>query len=281
MDAATLLSEARQKIKSGDEAALKKVMQEWSAVVAEDSENATDCGSDYWKLLLEEVHKDDPGSVRILLTTKSGRQPDLSIIQQILKYDALNSFAVAIEQGWDPDRTIFPGDVQSTLSLATKSPKIAAWLLERGSNPMKKNGKGRTVLDIMAKSGKLETVRQCLDYGGKPNDCYALHMACYFRQSQRMEVIKMLVEEYGATNFNILDLQYDPQNFELMRGAGLGTPLHYAAKNGIVEAVRYLLECGADPEVLNSCGCTALYEAENRRECPAKGKVIEVLRGEE
>ncbi|KXT08000.1 hypothetical protein AC579_5166 [Pseudocercospora musae] len=101
MDAATAPIDAREKIKSGEEAALGKIMQQWSAVVAEPGSDATECGSDYWELLLEAIQKDT---------------------------------MAAFEYSSPP---------------SPESPKVAAWLLERGSDTIKNNGQGRTVLDII------------------------------------------------------------------------------------------------------------------------------------
>ena len=46
-----------------------------------------------------------------------------------------------------------------------------------------------------------------------------------------------------------------------MTGAQGMTPLMFAALNGCREAVETLLVLGADPDILNSRGCPALFDA--------------------
>jgi ankyrin repeat protein len=43
------------------------------------------------------------------------------------------------------------------------------------------------------------------------------------------------------------------------------TPLHYAAKRPNLHVVQCLIECGADPQMKDSCGCNAADVAGNDR----------------
>ena len=47
-----------------------------------------------------------------------------------------------------------------------------------------------------------------------------------------------------------------------LQNASGNTPLHWAALNGHLSAVRLLIEAGADPTVVNKAGKDAVYEAE-------------------
>lgn len=47
-----------------------------------------------------------------------------------------------------------------------------------------------------------------------------------------------------------------------LQNASGNTPLHWAALNGHLPAVKLLIEAGADPTVMNKAGKDAVYEAE-------------------
>jgi len=55
---------------------------------------------------------------------------------------------------------------------------------------------------------------------------------------------------------------------------GLGTPLHYAAGEGKLELVSYLLQRGADPSIKNTKGRTVIETAEFRK----KAEVLRILK---
>ncbi|MCJ1400587.1 hypothetical protein MMC11_003793 [Xylographa trunciseda] len=52
------------------------------------------------------------------------------------------------------------------------------------------------------------------------------------------------------------------------------TPLHIAATSGLLKAVQLLLECGADPHIMNNKGATALQLATNNLRSPSAVQIL-------
>lgn len=61
---------------------------------------------------------------------------------------------------------------------------------------------------------------------------------------------------------NEIKYQNDPEGWSARKWFGLGAPLHRAAESGRADVVKYLLEVGADPLMLDTKGNTPLYWAE-------------------
>lgn len=61
----------------------------------------------------------------------------------------------------------------------------------------------------------------------------------------------------------LLSLSVSNQALSLnLQNSSGNTPLHWAALNGHLPAVKLLIEAGADPTVMNKAGKDAVYEAE-------------------
>ncbi|KXT15449.1 hypothetical protein AC579_10591 [Pseudocercospora musae] len=257
-----LLAKATHKIAAQDMPGLEQTLQEWQDAAGLDDDSLRQINwvqHPLYTILKEAVKQDSPDAVGLLMTKFTDVQKLVASLS--IQHDAPNTLSLIVARGFDVEEEI-TDQIPSLLAEATKSPRAFLWLLEHGADPMKKARRGKTVLDIVAQSASPEMVQQVLDYGGRPNECYALHAACRWRTSKRLEVIKMLVNEYGANNVNVLEFEHDPVNFELCRNSPLGTPLHYAARFGPADAVRLLLAKGADKNVLDSVGKTAMAWAD-------------------
>lgn len=57
------------------------------------------------------------------------------------------------------------------------------------------------------------------------------------------------------------------------------TPLHYAAVNGQLEAVKLLLAAGADPKTTNAAGHNAIFEAEQAGRDEVVGYLLSLGQG--
>ncbi|KXT07640.1 hypothetical protein AC578_10185 [Pseudocercospora eumusae] len=271
-----LLARARDEIAAQGRHGLEQTLQEWRDATGLDDDSLRQMDwvrHPLYTVLKEAVKQDRPDAVELLINKFTKVQKVVASLS--IQHDAPATLALMVARGVDVEEEI-TDQIPSLLAEATKSPKTLLWLLEHGADPMKKARRGKTVLDITAESASPEIVRQVLDHGGRPNACYALHAACKWRTSKRLEVIKMLVDEYGANNVNALEFEYDPVTFELWRNSPLGTPLHYAARFGSADAVRFLLAKGADKNVLDSVGKTAMAWAERGYTRP-RAENIELL----
>ncbi|XP_076300828.1 uncharacterized protein LOC143219007 isoform X2 [Lasioglossum baleicum] len=124
-------------------------------------------------------------------------------------------------------------------------------LINHGVSIDAKNNDGQTPLHYAAKSDKLEVVKYLIEEKGanvnvKDNDGQTpLHSAA---KSDKLEVVKYLIEEKGA-NVNAKDNHGQ-------------TPLHSAAKSDKLEVIKYLIEeKGANVNVKDDDGRTLLHSA--------------------
>lgn len=82
-----------------------------------------------------------------------------------------------------------------------------------------------------------------------------------------------MIEHLLAKGIDVNEIPDYPEMLNQERQLGLGTALHEAARNGQVEAVRLLLDRGANPRLKNTLGSTALDLAKEMNHT----KVVEAL----
>ena len=81
---------------------------------------------------------------------------------------------------------------------------------------------------------------------------WTFRVICGYTTNNDLDTLKELLTLSASSQAISLNLQ----------NASGNTPLHWAALNGHLPAVKLLIEAGADPSVINRAGKDAVYEAE-------------------
>lgn len=141
-------------------------------------------------------------------------------------------------------------DTQNSYSMAigADSVELAKFLIAHGADPNANlRGGLHTPLECAALSGSTSVVKALINAGAQIKGRYALQIAAH---EGKTEVISYLLD-CGAP------LDEAPKN-----DLGISSALYEAASNGHVEALKLLLEKGADVDVKDMYGKNALELAE-------------------
>ncbi|KAL4796032.1 ankyrin repeat-containing domain protein [Aspergillus venezuelensis] len=135
---------------------------------------------------------------------------------------------------------------------------MTRWLLKHGADPNVQAGLDVTPLSMAAESASFSTIKLLFEYGADVNKGQPLHHTTK-RKSEITEVLAFLLEKGAPLNEKIYE------NHEYSRNAWKriysGTPLHYAIMWRNLEAIRYLVEQGADVNIKDRRGITPLEYA--------------------
>ena len=110
--------------------------------------------------------------------------------------------------------------------------------------------------------GSLATMKLLFDHGALNQD--VLQSAAESFAPNRLPVMQFLLD--NSADIDAVKWKHHDLSFQTFNAAELGTALHYAAKMGHVDRVEWLLRKGADKDVLDSTGHTALQLAELYRQ---------------
>jgi ankyrin repeat protein len=141
-------------------------------------------------------------------------------------------------------------------------------LLKAGADPNTKTPEGETALMAVARAGKIEAAKALLDAGADVNakEEWGGQSAVMWAASQSQpEMIKLLASRGADLNAHGVVHQWErkvitePRPKDMNKGGF--TPLIYAAREGCVECARQLMAAGADPDLQDPDGVTALNMA--------------------
>lgn len=141
------------------------------------------------------------------------------------------------------------------------------WLLEHGADPNIPPRPGHNVdlLTLAAATHPPSTVRLLVEHGASVTGTQALHAAAttsaieidegnFEAVPSRVEILQLLLEHGADPN----EMEADPKALGRPRASYTGTPLHRAVKDGSVEAVRCLINYGADVSAHSWSGVNAM-----------------------
>ena len=124
-----------------------------------------------------------------------------------------------------------------------------------------------TPLDCAARSGTPKIIQLLLENGAILERSAAVHSAAGSRSSgdnmRRLRNVEFLLDL--GMDVNRIESEGDPDFYERYRNFNFATPLHYAAYWNKLETVQYLLERGANKNVLSTKGESALEWASGNR----------------
>ncbi|KAF3386963.1 putative ankyrin repeat protein [Penicillium rolfsii] len=162
-----------------------------------------------------------------------------------------------LEAGWDINE---PVDVliPPVLCYAVEDTEITSWFLEHGANPNTRCEVDCTPLSYAVRNAPLSVIELMLDRGGDVGRGQLLQYAVC-REKDLDDVIPLLVERGAPLNATMYQ---DGPTLMRFFPMSLGTALHVAIERGKPNAIRLLIDLGADTEVKDANGDTALEWAQ-------------------
>jgi ankyrin repeat protein len=154
-----------------------------------------------------------------------------------------------------------------SLAVTTGNPILAEMLLKAGANPNATLGEGETILMTAAQTGNPETIKALVSYGANVNatEKWQGQTPLMYAAIQNHAAAVRLLAEVGAdVNARSKPLVFPEFNFKtagmiyVVQPVGSWTPLMYAARDGAIDAVKALADMGADLNLVDPDGTTAL-----------------------
>ena len=154
-----------------------------------------------------------------------------------------------------------------TLAVTNGSGALAEALLKAGANPNVTVGEGETILMAAARAGNVETIKALVAHGADVNAAEQWQgqtALVYAAVENHADAVKVLVELGANVNVRSKKLEFPDFVFKTagmiyaVQPVGSWTPLMYAARDGAIDAVRALAVGGADLNLVDPDGTTAL-----------------------
>ena len=154
-----------------------------------------------------------------------------------------------------------------TLAATNGNAALTEALLKAGADPNLAVGEGETILMTAARTGNVGTIKALVARGADVNaaEQWQGQTALVYAATQNhADAVKLLVELGADVNIRSKRLEFPDFVFKTagmiyaVQPVGSWTPLMYAARDGAVDAVRVLADSGADLNLVDPDGTTAL-----------------------
>jgi ankyrin repeat protein len=156
-----------------------------------------------------------------------------------------------------------------SLAAASGNAPLAKALLDHGADAKHSAASGETVLMTAARTGNPEIVEALLEHGADPNargPAFGETALMLAAAENRSAAARVLIAHGAQVNARSTELKYSKDRFGLegvltILPHGSWTPLMYAARQGSTQSVELLAAAGADVNLADPDGTTALHLA--------------------
>lgn len=227
-----------------------------------------------WPSLYDAVANCHSAVVEYLLS--QGTPPEVHLAKYAAENNDKTTLELLLRYGWDINeelawslppvlgsvttRSIISNYPSNSNRFVLENIDLVTWFLSHSADPNARCVLDITPLSYAVNSAPFEVIKTLFAHGGSINKGQLLHFAASRKLSDRLEVMAYLVNK-GAP-INDIMYQHDLPSTNLQEPIGLGTPLHVAARVGNLDVIRFLLEKGADLNIVDSRGQTVLDDAE-------------------
>ena len=224
--------------------------------------------------LLDAARQGDRGTVRALLKQRADvktTEPDgTTALHWAVRADDLEMAQLLVRAGADVNAANRFGVTPISLAATNGNAAVIEILLKAGANPNSALPEGETVLMTAARTGKVEPLKWLLTYGADVHakESWVGETALMWAAAENhAAAVKLLVEVGADINgrsapSSVPRLEYPRIGIiptDLPRGGW--TPLMYAARQGALEAAKELVENGADVNLMDPAGTSAMILA--------------------
>jgi ankyrin repeat protein len=154
-----------------------------------------------------------------------------------------------------------------SLAVTSGNAALAEMLLKAGADPNRTVGDGETILMTAAQAGNVDTIKALVTHGANVNateNWQGQTPLMYAAIENHAAAVKLLAEVGANVNARSKTLVFPDFVFKtagmiyVVQPVGSWTPLMYAARDGAIDAVRALADMGADLNLVDPEGTTAL-----------------------
>ena len=219
--------------------------------------------------LIEAVKAGDRAAVRVLLADRAQvrvAEPDgTTALHWAAHANELEMMRMLLAAGADPGAATRYGIVPLFLAAVNGSRGATELLLQAGASPNAVLPEGETILMAAARTGAADIINLLIDRGAdvEAREQWYGETALMWAAAENHAGAVRALAARGA-NLNARSTLFGfarRRSGQSILSLGSWTPLMYAARQGSLDATRALLEVGADPDLTDPDGATALVLA--------------------
>jgi len=248
---------------------LNHVIPRVAVVVSLLLSTASSYGADRGPRLIDAVKAGDREAVRALLkqpaAVKDAERDGTTALHYAVRADDVETMRMLLRAGADVNAATREGITPISLAAVNGSLVSTQILLEAGANANAVLPEGETVLMTAARTGKPDVIKALLEHGADlkaRENWYGETALMWAAAEDHVDAIRVLVERGADVNerSRLLDVPRR-RNGQSILPLGNWTPLMYAARQGALEAATTLAALGADLNLTDPDGATALVLA--------------------
>ena len=221
--------------------------------------------------LIDAVRSGNVGSVRALLKQRvdvnAATADGTTALHWAVQANANEVAQLLIAAGAKANAANRYGVTPLTLAATNGNAVLTEALLKAGANPNLTVGEGETILMTAARAGSVDTIKALVARGADVNAAEQWQgqtALVYAAIENHADAVRVLAELGANVNARSKRLEFPEFLFKTagmiyaVQPVGNWTPLMYAARDGAVNAVRALADSGADLNLVDPDGTTAL-----------------------